>query len=284
MKYKRIIAKLDIKGPNLVKGIHMEGLRVIGNPELFAKYYYENGIDEIIYQDVVASLFQRNSIIKTIKKTAKQTLVPLTVGGGIRSIKDIYEILNSVADKVSINTITIKNPRFIDLASKKFGSSTIVVAIEASIFPDNKYYALTDNGREETKKEVVNWAKEIEKRGAGEILLTSIDKEGTGEGFDIRLVNAVSRAVKIPVIAHGGAGNYQDIEKILKTTKTDGAAISSLLHYGSLRKIKNNHTNSVEGNTEFIKNYNDFKNFGKYNLKDLKKFLINNKILTRPIR
>lgn len=283
MKYRRIIAKLDIKGPNLVKGIHMEGLRVIGNPELFAKYYYEKGIDEIIYQDVVASLFQRNSIIKTIKKTAKKTLVPLTVGGGIRSLNDIYEILNSGADKVSINTITIKKPNFIDLASKKFGSSTIIVAIEASKFLNGKYYALTDNGREETNKEVVQWAKEVEQRGAGEILLTSIDNEGTGDGFDIELSNLVSKAVKIPVIAHGGAGKYEDVKKILSSTKIDGVAISSLFHYSSIKKIKNNYINSIEGNTEFINSYKDFKNFGKYNLTELKNFLIKNKIQTRTI-
>ena len=284
MKYKRIIARLDIKGPNLVKGIHMEGLRVLGNPELYAKYYYKKGIDEIIYQDVVASLFQRNSIIKTIKQTAKQTLVPLTVGGGIRTINDIYEILNAGADKVSINTITIKKPKFIDLASKKFGSSTIVVAIEASKLADGKYYALTDNGREETKKEVLKWAKEVEDRGAGEILLTSIDKEGTGEGFDLSLVDSLSNALKIPVIAHGGAGNYNDIKKVFEKTKVDGVAVSSLFHYSSVKKIKNNLLISAEGNTEFIKNYKDFKNFGSYSLSGLKKFLIKNKIQIRPTR
>ena len=232
----------------------------------------KKGVDEIIYQDVVASLFQRNSIIKTIKQTAKQTLVPLTVGGGIRSISDIYEILNAGADKVSINTITIKKPKFIDLASKKFGSSTIVVAIEASKLADGKYYALTDNGREETKKEVLAWGKEVEARGAGEILLTSIDKEGTGEGFDLNLVNTLSNAVKIPVIAHGGAGNYFDVKKIFEKTKVDGVAVSSLFHYSSVKKIKNNLLNSDEGNTEFIKNYKNFKNFGIYNLTGLKNF------------
>jgi imidazole glycerol-phosphate synthase subunit HisF len=281
MKYKRIIARLDIKGPNLVKGIHMEGLRVIGDPESFAKHYYDLGIDEIIYQDVVASLFQRNSIIKTIKKTAKQILVPLTVGGGIRSIRDIYEILNAGADKVSINTITIKKPQFINLAAKKFGSSTIVVAIESSKSSNGKYYALTDNGREETKKEVVEWAQEIEKRGAGEILLTSIDKDGTGEGFDFELINLVSNAVKIPVIAHGGAGKYEDVKEILDTTKIDGVAISSLFHYSTIKKIKNNFSSSLEGNFEFIKNYKNFKNFGKYNLPELKKFLIKQKVFIR---
>ncbi len=281
MKYKRLIARLDIKGPNLVKGIHMEGLRVIGNPENFAKYYYNKGIDEIFYQDVVASLFQRNSIIKTIKKTAKKILVPLTVGGGIRSIEDIYEILNAGADKVSINTITIKKPEFIDLAAKKFGSSTIVVAIESSKFLNGRYYAQTDNGREETKKEVVEWAKEIEKRGAGEIFLTSIDQEGTGEGFDFDLTNLVSNAVKIPVIAHGGAGNYEDVKNIFDLTKIDGVAISSLLHYSSFKKIKNNFSNYSEGNIEFIKNYKDFKNFGKFNLSGLKKFLLKNKVSIR---
>jgi imidazole glycerol-phosphate synthase subunit HisF len=281
MKYKRIIARLDIKGQNLVKGIHMEGLRVIGNPESFAKHYYDLGVDEIIYQDVVASLFQRNSIIKTIKKTAKKILIPLTVGGGIRSIKDIFEILSAGADKVAINTITIQKPQFIDLSARKFGSSTIVVQIEASKSLNGKYYALTDNGRQETKKEAVGWAQEIEKRGGGEILLTSIDKEGTGEGLDLELLNLVSNAVKIPVIAHGGVGRYEDVKKALELTKIDGVAVSSLLHYSAMKKIKKNLSNSLEGNFEFIKNYKDFKNFSKYNLSELKKFLIKKKI---PIR
>ncbi len=281
MKYKRIIARLDIKGQNLVKGIHMEGLRVIGNPESFAKHYYDLGVDEIIYQDVVASLFQRNSIIKTIKKTAKKILIPLTVGGGIRSIKDIFEILSAGADKVAINTITIQKPQFIDLSARKFGSSTIVVQIEASRSSDGKYYALTDNGRQETKKEAVGWAQEIEKRGAGEILLTSIDKEGTGEGLDLELINLVSNSVKIPVIAHGGVGNYEDVKNALELTKIDGVAISSLLHYSAIKKVKNNLSNTSEGNFEFIKNYKDFKNFSKYNLSELKKFLIRQKISIR---
>ena len=281
MKFKRIIARLDIKGQNLVKGIHMEGLRVIGSPEKFAKHYYDLGVDEIIYQDVVASLFQRNSIIKTIKKTAKNILIPLTVGGGIRSIKDIFEILSAGADKVAINTITIRKPQFIDLSAKKFGSSTIVVQIEASKSLNGKYYALTDNGRQETKKEAVRWAQEIEKRGAGEILLTSIDKEGTGEGLDLELINLVSNAVKIPVIAHGGVGKYEDVKKALELTKIDGVAISSLLHYSAMKKVKNNLSNTFEGNFEFIKNYKDFKNFSKYNLSDLKKFLIKKKVSIR---
>ena len=281
MKFKRIIARLDIKGQNLVKGIHMEGLRVIGSPEKFAKHYYDLGVDEIIYQDVVASLFQRNSIIKTIKKTAKNILIPLTVGGGIRSIKDIFEILSAGADKVAINTITIRKPQFIDLSARKFGSSTIVVQIEASKSLNGKYYALTDNGRQETKKEAVRWAQEIEKRGAGEILLTSIDKEGTGEGLDLELINLVSNAVKIPVIAHGGVGKYEDVKKALELTKIDGVAISSLLHYSAMKKVKNNLSNTLEGNFEFIKNYKDFKNFSKYNLSDLKKFLIKKKVSIR---
>ena len=177
MKYHRIIPRLDIKGPNLVKGIHFEGLRVMGKPEDFAKHYYEEGADELIFQDIVASLYQRNNLTSILKKTAEKIFIPVTVGGGLRSIEDINIVLRSGADKVSINTAATKNPIFIDEASKTFGSSTIVVAIEAIKQPDNSYLAYTDNGREYTGLEVSKWSREVENRGAGEILLSSIDRE-----------------------------------------------------------------------------------------------------------
>ena len=188
MKFNRIISRLDIKGPNLVKGIHLEGLRVLGNPEIFAEYYFAQGVDELFYQDVVASLYQRNSLIEKIKKTAKNISIPLTVGGGIRSIEDIQNILNAGADKVVINTGAVKDPLFINRAVKIFGTSTIAVAIETLKDNNGKYYVYTDNGREFNNLDAIKWALEIEKRGAGEILVTSIDKEGTGEGFDIELL------------------------------------------------------------------------------------------------
>ena len=160
-----------------MKGIHLEGLRVLGKPEIFAKYYFDQGVDELFYQDVVASLYQRNSLIDKIKETAKNISIPLTVGGGIRSIKDIQDILNAGADKVVINTRAVKDPNFINQAVKIFGSSTIVVAIETLKDNDENYFVYTDNGREYNNINAIKLATEIEKRGAGEILVTSIDKE-----------------------------------------------------------------------------------------------------------
>ncbi len=281
MKYTRIISRLDIKGPNLVKGIHMEGLRVLGNPEDFARYYYENGIDELMYQDVVASLYQRNSLLKVIEKTANAISIPLTVGGGIRTLKDISNLLECGADKVSINTSAIKNPYIIEEAAKIFGSSTIVVAIETSKGSNGTHLAFTDNGREFTGIETLKWAKEMENRGAGEIFLTSIDKDGTGEGFDNEIISLVSEKVTIPVIAHGGAGNKEDVVNVIKKGKADAVAISSLLHYNAINKIKFNSANEQEGNLEFINAKKKFKKFDLLSVGSLKRSLIKNKISTR---
>jgi imidazole glycerol-phosphate synthase subunit HisF len=274
LKYNRIISKLDIKGPNLVKGIHLEGLRVLGKPEVFAKAYYKQGVDEIIYQDAVASLYQRNSLTDIISRTVQDIFIPLTVGGGIRSLDDINSILRAGGDKVSINTAAIKSPNFINEASRHFGSSTILVAIEASLQPNGKYLAYTDNGREYTGVEVISWAREIEDRGAGEILLTSIDNEGTGKGFDLDLIKEVSKSVTIPVIAHGGASKKDDISNSIRSSGADAVAISSMLHYTQIKENLNNF-NEEEGNIEFLKNKTSFKSFGNYNLLDLKKDLAN---------
>ena len=281
MKYTRIISRLDIKGPNLVKGIHMEGLRVLGKPEDFARYYYENGIDELMYQDVVASLYQRNSLLKIIEKTANAISIPLTVGGGIRTLKDISNLLECGADKVSINTSAIKNPNIIEEAAKVFGSSTIVVAIETSKVSNGNHLAFTDNGREFTGIETLKWAKEMENRGAGEIFLTSIDKDGTGEGFDNEIISLVSEKVTIPVIAHGGAGNKEDVVNVIKEGKADAVAISSLLHYNAINKIKFNSINEQEGNLEFINAKKKFKKFDLLSVGSLKRSLIKNKISIR---
>ena len=229
MKTIRIIPRLDVKGPNLVKGIHLEGLRVLGNPNFFAKYYYENGADELLYSDVVASLFERNSLSEVISSTAKEIFIPITVAGGIRTLEDIKNILRVGADKVSLNTAVIKNPDLIEKASRMFGSSTIVVTIEAIKESEGKYLAYTDNGREMTGIEVVEWAKKVESLGAGEIIITSVDKEGTGEGFDIDLTRMVSEAVSIPVIAHGGAGSMKDVQKVVETAGASAVGVGSLV-------------------------------------------------------
>ena len=282
MKYIRIIPRLDIKGPNLVKGIHLEGLRVLGKPEDFAQLYYEQGADELIYQDTVASLYQRNNLTEIVTRTAENIFIPLTVGGGIRTPEDINKVLRAGADKVSINTAAIGNPEFINQASRAFGSSTIVVGVEAIRQPDQSYLAYTDNGREYTGVEVLSWVKEAEDRGAGEILLTSIDREGTGNGFDLELIKMVSGAVTIPVIAHGGASNVSHIVETISSAGADAVAIASMLHYAALNR-NDSLTNKYEdeGNIEFLKQNSSYNVFGIENLVEVKKQLIDHNI---PLR
>ena len=252
----RIIPRLDIKGPNLVKGIHLEGLRVLGLPQEFAKFYYNNGADELFFQDTVASLYERNNISEIITKTAENIFIPLTVGGGIRTIEDINDILRAGADKVAINTAATKDPDFIKEACKTYGSSTIVVAIEVIKQMDGTYHIFTDNGREQTGIDAISWAKKMEDLGAGELLLTSIDKEGTGDGFDIEFVEKVSSAVRIPIIAHGGPSKIKHILNLLKNTSVNGIALSSMLHYSTIDSLAFKGKFKTEGNTEFIKKGN----------------------------
>ena len=277
----RIIPRLDIKGPNLVKGIHLEGLRVLGKPEDFAKYYYETGADELIYQDVVASLYERNSLHDIISRTAKEIFIPLTVGGGIRTIDDIKSVLRAGADKVSINTAAIKNPKFIHEAALKFGSSTIVVAIEAIKQPDGKYFAFVDNGREYTGVEVLEWAKQVEELGAGEICLTSVDREGTGLGYDMDLIKMIADGVSIPVIAHGGGKSAADVKNAIAEAHADAVAIASILHYGYLSSNLDKIEKSGEGNIEFLKNGFSFKKISPVNIYQIKNCLISNAINCR---
>ncbi|PLX15515.1 MAG: imidazole glycerol phosphate synthase subunit HisF [Candidatus Muiribacterium halophilum] len=278
--FHRIIPKLDIKGPNLVKGIHLEGLRVLGKPEQFAKFYYENGADEIIYNDIVASLYERNSLHDLIQKTAKNIFIPITVGGGIRTVDDIKEVLRAGADKVSLNTAVIKDPSLISEAANFFGSSTIVITIEAIKQSDGKYIAHTDCGREYTGIEVLKWAKQVEELGAGEILLTSVDKEGTGENFDLELVKSVSESVKIPVIAHGGAGKKEHILDVFNNS-ADAVAVCSLFHYDFIKSIKELNGYEKEGNIEFLKKGKIPSRFSACNISSLKEYLNEKKINTR---
>lgn len=273
MKTVRIIPKLDIKGPNLVKGIHLEGLRVLGKPEDFAKFYFEDGADELLYMDVVASLYNRNSLHDIILKTAEEIFIPLTVGGGLRTIEDIRQVLRAGADKISLNTAAVKNPSIIKEASKIFGSSTIAVSIEAIKQPDGKYFVYIDNGREETGLEVLDWAKKVEALGAGEIIITSVDKEGTGKGYDIDLTKMVSQNVSIPVVACGGAGSPGDIYQVIKEGGADAIIIASILHYDYIK----NHTSfddfTNEGNTEFLKKGQAYSKIKTTNIKEIKAYL-----------
>ena len=249
----RIISRLDIKGPNLVKGIQLEGLRVLGKPEKFAKYFYDQGIDEIFLQDTVASLYGRNNLSNIISATAKEVFIPLTVGGGIRTIGDIYNILRAGADKVSINTAAIENPKFIEEAVKIFGSSTIVLSIEA-VNHAEKYFAYTNNGRDNSNLEVIDWAKKAENLGVGEIILTMVDDEGTGRGFNINFLEQVNKNISIPLVAHGGIGKINDIKNLLRKIDISGVAIASLLHYSFLNDDYVIDYHKEEGNIDFIKN------------------------------
>ena len=281
MKTFRIIPRLDIKGPNLVKGIHLEGLRVLGKPEDFARYYYENGADELFYQDVVASLYDRNSLNNLISITAKEIFIPLTVGGGIRTISDINLVLRAGADKVCINTGAIKNPDFIKKASRTFGSSTIVIAIEAIRQPNGCYLAYTDNGREYTGLEVVNWAKKAEELGAGEILITSVDREGTGLGFDMELIRLISEVISIPLIVHGGASHEANILMAIQEGRADAVALASILHYNFIQNNPSIQIAKEEGNTEFLKSGKTFSRITPKSIKMIKEYLYNNSISIR---
>ncbi len=278
----RIIPRLDIKGPNLVKGIHLEGLRVLGNPEDFAKFYYENGADEIILQDVVASLYERNSLHDIINKTSKNIFIPITVGGGLRNIEDINMVLRAGADKVTLNTAAIRNPDLIKQASKKYGSSTIVIAIEAIKQKNGEYHAFVDNGREETGIEVSYWAKKVEEFGAGEILLTSVDNDGTGEGYDLELINLICEKVNIPVIAHGGASDLNNIQMSINKGVA-ALCISSALHYSAINNIEVSKNNNLEGNKTFIMSGNNFNKVNTTTIPELKNYLIKEKVICRPI-
>jgi imidazole glycerol-phosphate synthase subunit HisF len=250
----RIIPRLDIKGPNLVKGIHFEGLRVLGKPEHFARYYYENGADELIYMDAVASLYGRNSLLDIIERTAREIFIPLTVGGGLRSIDDIRAVLRAGADKVSLNTAAIACPQLIYEASRTFGSSTIVVSIEAIQKPDGDYEAFVNYGRDRTDIDVFEWAMRAVELGAGELMVTSINKDGTGEGFDLELTRRIAETVPVPVIAGGGAGRIQHVHEVITQGKAEAVALASILHYNMIRSHRvSDEDFAQEGNIEFLK-------------------------------
>ena len=227
----RLIARLDIKGANLIKGIHLEGLRVVGDPQIHAAKYYQDGADEIVYMDTVASLYGRNNLVDVVSRATEHVFVPITVGGGIRSVEDARTLLRAGADKIAINTAAIKDPKLISQLSDVWGSSTIVLSIEAKKTGDNKWEAYTDNGRERTGLDVAQWAETGAKLGAGEIFVTSVDQEGTRKGFDCELVAEITKRVEIPVIASGGFGSLDHLSQLVKTSKPTGVAIADSLHY-----------------------------------------------------
>jgi cyclase len=234
MSNLRIIPRLDIKGPNLIKGIRLEGLRVVGDPQQFAVRYYEAGADELVFMDIVASLYGRNNLSDIIRRTADQVFIPITVGGGIRSVDDARHILRSGADKVAINTAAIARPQLITEVSRRFGSQAMVLSIEAKQISAGKWEAYTDNGRERTGLDVVEWATRGVELGAGEILLTSVDREGTRKGFEVDLIRQISDAVSVPVIASGGMGSKQDFIDAARDGCADAVSMADTLHYNRM--------------------------------------------------
>jgi len=230
----RLIARLDIKGPNLIKGIHLEGLRVMGDPQEFARRYYEAGADELVYMDTVASLYGRNNLTEIVKRAAHHVFIPMTVGGGVRSVDDVTTLLRAGADKVAINTAAVRRPELIGEVAQRFGSQCMVLSIEAKRVASGRWEAYTDNGREHTGLDAVEWAKRGVALGAGEILVTSVDREGTGKGFDVDLVRAVSQAVNVPLIASGGMGAMPHFLEVVRDGAVDAVAMAKVLHYNTL--------------------------------------------------
>jgi len=297
MSIIRVIPKLDIKGPNLIKGIEFDGHRVLGKVESFAEMYYKEGADELIYQDTVASLYGRNGLLDIVSKTSSKIFIPLTVSGGLRSIKEISKVLQAGADKVAINTEATKRPEFIREASIEFGSQCIVASIEAYLMSDGKHYVWTDYGREVTKLNAIEWAKEVEDLGAGEILLSSIHKDGRGEGFEIDLIKEISCSVSIPVIASCGAGKLSHFKEAVIEGQADAICAASCFHYKYAV-----HNINVEQDKEIKKGLrmgehidegnSDFLNYGyggersittdRLTILEVKKYLTNNNIPVRP--
>lgn len=230
MENVRIIARLDIKGPNLIKGVHLEGLRVIGDPQEYARRYYEAGADELLYVDIVASLYGRSKLSEIVRRAAHDVFVPLTVGGGVRGTDDVRDLLRAGADKVAINTAAVRRPALITEVSRRFGSQCMVLSIEAKQQAPGRWEVFTDSGRERSGVDALEWARRGVELGAGEILLTSIDREGTRRGFDLDLTRQVSEAVSVPVIASGGYGIPEHLAAVVESG-ANAVAIADALHY-----------------------------------------------------
>jgi imidazole glycerol-phosphate synthase subunit HisF len=231
MLTKRIIPCLDVKDTRVVKGINFIGLKDAGDPVEQAKVYNSQGADELVFLDITASFEDRGPMLEIITKTAEEVFIPLTVGGGVRTIEDIRELLKAGADKVSINTTAVKDPGLIKESAVEFGSQCIVVAIDAKK-EDSGWEVYTRGGRTPSGLDAIEWAKEIEELGAGEILLTSMDRDGTKDGYDLELTKMVVEAVNIPVIASGGAGNLEHLYQAFKITDCDAVLAASIFHYG----------------------------------------------------
>jgi len=238
---KRIIPCLDVDMGRVVKGVNFVNLKDVGDPVSIAEFYNKEGADELVFLDITATHEGRSTMVDVVRRTAEKVFIPLTVGGGIRAIEDFKEILRTGADKVSINSSAIRNPNLIQEASKKFGSQCVVVAIDAKKREDGSgWNVFINGGRIDTGLDALEWSKKVEKLGAGEILLTSMDADGTKKGYDIELTDAVCKVVNIPVIASGGCGKLEDFSEVFKKSRADAALAASLFHFRELtiRQVK----------------------------------------------
>ena len=267
-KNLRIIPRLDIKNDYLVKGIHLEGFRAFGDVNKYIEKYYLDGADEIFLNDVVASLYNVNSLKDLILNINKKIFIPIIGGGGIKSLKEIEFLLKSGVDRVFLNSAIIKKPKLLSDAVKYFGSSTIIASLEV-IKSKNKYFCLTNSGREETNLDAISWAKQIADMGASEIFLTSVDMDGTGKGFDCDLISKFNKYTSIPIIVSGGYGEPNHIKGIKKFKNISGISIGSALHYS--QNFNFNFKNFKKGNYEFLKSkgQNIFKHTSIKKLKGL---------------
>lgn len=277
----RLITRVDIKNNFLVKGVHLEGLRTLGPIELFTKSYSEENVDEILLTDCVASLFNRNNLVKYIEIATRELLVPITVSGGIRKLEDIDNLLKAGADKVCVNSGVIKDKNFLIEAVKEFGSSTITVGIDAKINEFGEYECFIDNGRESTGIEVSEWIREAQNLGAGEIILTSIDKDGTRTGFDKNLVSLAENNSNVPLIIGGGAGRPDHLTDILENFKSvDGFAIAGIFHFNIIKKnffnkkFVNKDNNNENLNLGMNADNLNLKNIDTFSINDIKKHLL----------
>jgi cyclase len=226
----RLIARLDVKNEYVIKGIHLEGLRKVGDPNELARAYYEAGIDEILFADSVASLYDRNNLFSVIRKASEEVFAPITIGGGLRSLADVEQALDAGADKVAINTAAVRDPKLISEIAKHYGSQCVVASVQAKR-QGNHWEAYVETGREKTGVDVLEWVRRLQGLGAGELLLTSVDQEGTKSGFDIPLTRAVNEAVSIPVIVSGGYGRPEHLDRLFRETVPSALCFASVLHY-----------------------------------------------------
>lgn len=241
MLAKRIIPCLDVRDGRVVKGVNFVNIRDAGDPVELAKYYSDQGADEIVFLDITATHEQRKTVADVVEETARQVFVPLTVGGGIRTLEDFQKLLRAGADKISVNSAAVKDKTLISKAADKFGSQCVVLAIDAKTNDKGSFEVVVNGGRIRTGIDAVEWAKEAEKLGAGEILLTSMDADGTKKGFDITMTKAVTDAVSIPVIASGGCGSFAHFAEVFEKANADAALAASLFHFGEMTvsEVKN---------------------------------------------